>query len=69
MSHTHEPRKGMPSPRLDEAAFKQRFRTQFLDPAFAPLGAELEKITDAGWDAYKYSRKSPHTQKAGLAGC
>jgi multimeric flavodoxin WrbA len=65
MSHTREPRKGMPSPRLGEAAFKQRFRSQFVDPAFAPLGDELEKITDAAWDAYNNSRKSPHTQKAG----
>ncbi len=63
--HAHEPRKGMPSPRLPEEEFKRRFRLQFIDPAFGPLGAELDKITDAAWDAYKNSRKSPHTQKAG----
>ena len=60
-----EPRKGMPSPRLDEVEFKRRFRAQFPDPAFVPLEAELARITDAAWDAYKHSRKAPHTRKAG----
>jgi multimeric flavodoxin WrbA len=60
-----EPRKGMPSPRLDEAGFKARFRSQFQDPAFAPIQGELEAVTQAAWDAYAHSRKSPHTQKAG----
>ena len=59
-----EPRKGMPSPRLDESAFKQRFRSQFKDPAFAELATELDKITHAAWEAYKHSRKAPHTRKA-----
>jgi hypothetical protein len=31
------PRHGMPSPRLDEAEFKRRFRAPFQDQAFAPL--------------------------------
>ncbi|HEY4135811.1 MAG TPA: flavodoxin family protein [Alphaproteobacteria bacterium] len=60
-----QPRKGMPSPRLDEAAFKARFRTQFIDPAFGPLQDELAKVTEAAWDAYAHSRKSPRTRKAG----
>ena len=60
-----EPRKGMPSPRLDEAEFKARFRAQFIDPAFDPLGAELDRITDAAWDAYAHSRKAPRTVRAG----
>ena len=55
----------MPSPRLDEAKFKRRFLTQFVDPAFAPLEGELAKLTAAAWDAYENSRKSPHTRKAG----
>ena len=61
----HQPRKGMPSPRLAEDEFKRRFRRQFIDPAFDPLDHELAKVTDAAWDAYANSRKSPHTQKAG----
>src|ERR1700759_5440182 len=60
-----EPRHGMPSPRLDEAEFKRRFRAQFQDPAFAPLSQELGRVADAAWDAYAHSRKSPSTRKAG----
>lgn len=60
-----EPRKGMPSPRLTEAEFKRRFHTQFQDPTFDKLTAELESITEAAWDAYANSRKSQLTRKAG----
>jgi multimeric flavodoxin WrbA len=60
-----EPRKGMPSPRLDEAMFKRRFFAQFPDPAFEPLRADLDRIAAAAWDAYKNSRKAPRTRKAG----
>jgi multimeric flavodoxin WrbA len=60
-----EPRKGMPSPRLEEVEFKQRFRAQFQDHAFDSLRDELDAITHAAWDAYAHSRKSPHTRKAG----
>jgi multimeric flavodoxin WrbA len=60
-----EPRKGMPSPRLREAEFKRRFRSQFQDPCFERLQGEMEKLADAAWDGYAHSRKSPHTQKAG----
>jgi multimeric flavodoxin WrbA len=59
------PRKGSPSPRLPEDEFKRRFLNQFADPAYDPLSAELTKITDAAWDAYRNSRKSPKTRKAG----
>ena len=60
-----EPRKGMPSPRLDRATFEKRYRAQFVDPAFAPLAAELDRIVAAAWDAYANSRKAPHTRRAG----
>jgi hypothetical protein len=33
-----EPRQGVPSPRLEEVEFKQRFRAQFQDHAFDSLG-------------------------------
>ena len=59
------PRKGMPSPRLDEAEFRRRFLDRFKDKAFMPLSAELDRIADAAWDAYADSRKSPLTVKAG----
>lgn len=60
-----EPRKGSESPKLDEAAFKERFRSQFQDHAYAPLKAELDKIANVAWDAYSNERKSPRTRKAG----
>jgi multimeric flavodoxin WrbA len=55
----------MPSPRVEEAEFKRRFRSQFQDPAFEPLHPELDRITEAAWAAYKHSRKSPRTRRAG----
>jgi multimeric flavodoxin WrbA len=60
-----EPRKGMPDPTLGELEFKQRFLKQFIDPNFDTLGAELDKIAHAAWDAYDNSRKAPRTIKAG----
>ncbi|MGO4440948.1 flavodoxin family protein [Rhizobium sp. RAF56] len=60
-----EPRKGSPSPRLEEAEFRKRFLNQFRDPAYEPLKVELEKVADAAWDAYAHSRKSPQTRRAG----
>jgi multimeric flavodoxin WrbA len=59
------PRRGMPSPRLDEREFRARFLSQYRDPAFEPLAAELDRIAAAAWDAYEHSRKAPHTRKAG----
>lgn len=59
------PRKGMPSPRLDEHEFKRRYREQFFDPAFRPHDGAIETLTDVAWRAYEDSRKSPVTRKAG----
>jgi multimeric flavodoxin WrbA len=59
------PRKGMPSPKLEKEAFKQRYLGQFEDPAFRNLDAELAKIAEVAWQAYADSRKSPTTHKAG----
>jgi multimeric flavodoxin WrbA len=60
-----EPRKGMPDPHLDKAEYRRRFLSQFQDPAFSPLAAELDKLAEAAWDAYSDHRKSPWTRKAG----
>jgi multimeric flavodoxin WrbA len=51
MTDTPEPRKGMPSPQIDEAEFRKRFLSQYVDPAFDPLRAELGRIADvlADW--------------------
>ena len=61
------PRKGMPSPKLEKEAFKQRFLGQFEDPAFRNLDAELANIAEVAWEAYADSRKSPD-QPEGEAG-
>jgi multimeric flavodoxin WrbA len=60
-----EPRKGSPSPRLDESEFRKRFLSQFKDRAYETLEHELGKVAAAAWDAYANSRKSPITRKAG----
>jgi multimeric flavodoxin WrbA len=60
-----EPRKGMPSPRLDEAEFRKRYLEQFRDPAFDSMRGALDQVAGAAWDAYSHSRKSPQTAKAG----
>jgi multimeric flavodoxin WrbA len=59
------PRKGMPSPRLSAAEFRQRFLSQFQDPSFEPVASELDRIAAAAWEAYDGHRKSPRTRKAG----
>jgi multimeric flavodoxin WrbA len=55
----------MPSPQLDEAAFKQRFLAQYQDPAFEPLDAALASVAQAAWEGYVSARKSPKTRRAG----
>jgi hypothetical protein len=66
MNHSEtQPRKGSPSPRLDQGEFRKRYLAQFRDPLFAELSAELDRVAAAAWDAYSHSRKSPETRKAG----
>jgi len=60
-----DPRKGMEDSTIDEAEFRKRFLSQFTDPAFDSLKAELDKVAGAAWDGYSNERKSPRTQKAG----
>ena len=67
MTEAPEPRKGMPSPQLDEAEFRKRFLcAASSDPAFEPLKAELDqRRVGAAWDGYSNHRKAPRTRKAG----
>ena len=60
-----DPRRGMPSPRLDEAEFKRRYRLQFADPTFDAASTELDRVIQIAWENYRDSRKSPRTTKAG----
>ncbi len=58
-------RKGSPTVRLTREEFRERFRAQFVDPAFDAVGDELAKIEAVAWDGYRNSRKSPRTRTAG----
>ena len=60
-----EPRRGMPDVSLGEGEFRRRFLSQFADPAFDPLRADLDRIAGAAWVAYSHHRKAPRTRKAG----
>ena len=51
-------RKGMPPVKLSREEFESRYKSQFVDPAFAPLADELDAIVGAAWDAYSHSRKA-----------
>ena len=62
-------RKGMPPVKLSRYEFEKRYRARFVDPAFQPLGKELDAIIGAAWDAYSHSRKAPLTRKAGAGLC
>lgn len=55
----------MPNVRLPKAAFAERVRARFYDPAFGALQAEIERIIDVAWDGYSNARKSPVTRPAG----
>ncbi|WP_240623235.1 flavodoxin family protein [Brevundimonas lutea] len=65
MSETPKPREGMPDPKLDEATFRERYLSAFVDPAFDPMRAELDRIAGIAFDAYDDGRKAPITRKAG----
>lgn len=60
-------RKGMPNVTLSKAEFTRRARERFVDPAFEPLQAEIDKLIEAAWDGYHDYRKAPRTRKAGKA--
>lgn len=60
-----EPRKGMPSPRLDENEFKARYRRRFYDPAFRSEDEAVARLAEIAWQAYREERKAPITRKAG----
>jgi multimeric flavodoxin WrbA len=58
-------RTGQAPPPLDRAAFGQRFRARFVDPAFRSEDAALGRLEQIAWEAYDEGRKAPHTHKAG----
>ena len=58
-------RKGSPSAALQKSKFEQRLRQRYYDPAFGPLADDIDKIVAVAWEAYRDSRKSPLTRRAG----
>ncbi len=59
------PRKGMPDPHLDEAAFRRRFMARYADPTFDAVRTELGRVANVAWENYEAGRKAPVTRKAG----
>ncbi len=60
-------RKGMPPVKLARYEFERRYRSRFVDPAFAPLQRELGAIVAAAWDAYSQGERHPSRARPGRA--
>jgi multimeric flavodoxin WrbA len=58
-------RKGQAPPKLDRAAFGERFRQSFVDPAFERASDAIARLEEIAWEAYREGRKAPRTRKAG----
>jgi multimeric flavodoxin WrbA len=58
-------RKGQAPQPLSRAAFGERFRQGFYDPAFKVECDAIARIEEIAWQAYSESRKSPRKRKAG----
>ena len=58
-------RTGQAPPPLHRAAFGDRFRASFFDPAYRTEEPALARLEEIAWQAYTEGRKAPHTQKAG----
>jgi multimeric flavodoxin WrbA len=58
-------RKGQTPPPLERAAFGERFRLNFVDPAFRVEDAAIARLEEIAWQAYQQGRKAPLTSPAG----
>ena len=58
-------RKGQAPDTLSRAAFGERFRAHFYDPAFQTEAPALARIELIAWEAYEQGRKAPRSQPAG----
>jgi multimeric flavodoxin WrbA len=58
-------RKGQAPDKLSREAFGERFRVSFYDPLFDGERDALARVEEIAWEAYRQSRKSPRTHKAG----
>jgi multimeric flavodoxin WrbA len=50
---------------LERAAFGERFRQGFFDPAFRAEDAAIARLEEIAWQAYQQGRKAPLTSPAG----
>src|SRR6478609_559166 len=60
-----KPRTGQALDTMSREQFGERFRANFYDPAFEGAKAEIARLEEIAWDAYKEERKAPRTAKAG----
>lgn len=60
-----EVRKGQTPPMLERAAFSERFRQNFFDPAFRAEDAAIARLEEIAWQAYQEGRKAPLSSPAG----
>src|SRR6187397_614627 len=60
-----EVRKGQAPPKIERAAFHDRFMESYQDPAFGAESEALARIEIIAWEAYQEGRKAPVTRKAG----
>ncbi len=58
-------RKGQTPPMLERAAFGERFRQGFVDPAFRAEDAAIARLEEIAWQAYQEGRKAPLSSPAG----
>ncbi len=50
---------------LSKSEFMAKFFTQFYDPAFKKVRAEIDKVMEVAWDGYINYRREPILKKAG----
>lgn len=58
-------RKGQAPAKLNRDEFRLVFSRNFVDPAYAAVGAALAAVEEVAWQNYADARKSPLTVKAG----
>ncbi|RYY93165.1 MAG: hypothetical protein EOO24_27380 [Comamonadaceae bacterium] len=58
-------REGQAPPPHPREVFRERFLSQFIDPAFRVEQESLSRIEAIAWDAFHEGRKAPITRKAG----
>ena len=58
-------RKGQAPAALSRSAFSERFQRRYVDPAYRPEQAALDRLEAIAWQALQDGRKAPSTRPAG----